>query len=94
MPREFNGKKYIAYARIIGETQARIEIIEDKGDLLSSLAAKEGLMTSPIHDATDLEKEVGTGNVADCCVRVIGDEVYIAALTRDGGFVLDKLYMK
>lgn len=91
---EFNGKKYIAYARIIGETKARIEIIEDKGDLLSSLAAKEGLMTSPIHDATDLEKEVGTGNLADCCVRVIGDEVYIAALTRDGGFVLDKLYMK
>ena len=91
---EFNGKKYIAYARIIGETKARIEIIEDKGDLLASLAAKEGLMTSPIHDATDLEKEVGTGNLADCCVRVIGDEVYIAALTRDGGFVLDKLYMK
>lgn len=91
---EFNGKKYIAYARIIGETKARIEIIEDKGDLLSSLAAKEGLMMSPIHDATDLDKEVATGNLADCCVRVIGENVYIAALTRDGGFVLDKLYLK
>ena len=91
---EFNGKKYIAYARIIGDTKAQIEIIEDKGDLLSSLSAKEGLMVSPIHDATDLDKEVATGNLADCCVRVIGDEVYIAALTRDGGFVLDKLYMK
>ena len=91
---EFNGKKYIAYARIIGDTKAQIEIIEDKGDLLSSLTAKEGLMVSPIHDATDLDKEVATGNLADCCVRVIGDEVYIAALTRDGGFVLDKLYMK
>ena len=91
---EFNGKKYIAYARIIGGMKAQIEIIEDKGDLLSSLAAKEGLMVSPIHDATDLDKEVATGNLADCCVRVIGEEVYIAALTRDGGFVLDKLYMK
>lgn len=91
---EFNGKKYIAYARIVGETKARIEIIEDKGDLLSSLKAKEGLMTSPIHDATDLEKEVASGNLADCCVRVVGDKVYIAALTRDGGFVLDKLYLK
>ena len=91
---EFNGKKYIAYARIIGETKAQIEIVEDKGDLLTSLSAKEGLMVSPIHDATDLDKEVATGNAADCCVRVIGDEVYIAALTRDGGCVLDKLYMK
>ncbi len=91
---EFNGKKYIAYARIIGETKAQIEIVEDKGDLLTSLSAKEGLMVSPIHDATDLDKEVATGNLADCCVRVIGDEVYIAALTRDGGCVLDKLYMK
>jgi len=91
---EFNGKKYIAYARIIGGTKAQIEIIEDKGDLLTSLSAKEGLMVSPIHDATDLDKEVATGNLADCCVRVIGDEVYIAALTRDGGCVLDKLYLK
>ncbi|MBR1491038.1 MAG: hypothetical protein IJ611_10055 [Bacteroidales bacterium] len=91
---ELGGKKYIAYARLIGETKAQIEIIEDKGDLLSSLSAKEGLMVSPIHDATDLDKEVATGNLADCCVRVIGDEVYIAALTRDGGCVLDKLYMK
>ena len=88
------GKKYIAYARLIGETKAQIEIIEDKGDLLSSLSAKEGLMVSPIHDATDLDKEVATGNLADCCFRVIGVEVYIAALTRDGGCVLDKLYMK
>lgn len=91
---EFEGKKYIAYARIIGASKAQIEVIEDKGDLISSLTAKEGLMVSPIHDATDLEKEVATGNLADCCVRVIGEDVYIAALTRDGGFVLDKLGWK
>ena len=91
---EFNGKKYIAYARLIGETKAQIEIIEDNGDLISSLTAKEGLMVSPINDATDLEKEVASGNLADCCVRIIGEEVYIAALTRDGGFVLDKMYLK
>ncbi len=36
---EFQGKKYIAYARIIGGTKAQIEIIEDKGDLLTSLSA-------------------------------------------------------
>ena len=91
---EFEGQKYIAYARIIGDTKAQIEVIEDKGDLITSLAAKEGLMVSPIHDATDLDKEVATGNLADCCVRVIDGEVFIAALTRDGGFVLDKLEWK
>ena len=51
-------------------------------------------MVSPIHDATDLNAAVSTGNIADCCVREIGGEVYIAALTRDGGFVLDKLEWK
>ncbi|GEM_PF-4603094 len=91
---EFNGKKYIAYARIIGEKKAQIEVIEDKGDLLTSLEAKEGLLVSPIHDATDLNKEVATGNLADCCVRTINGVTYIAALTRDGGFVLDKLVLK
>ena len=91
---EFNGKKYIAYARIIGEKKAQIEVIEDKGDLLTSLEAKDGLLVSPIHDATDLNKEVATGNLADCCVRTINGVTYIAALTRDGGFVLDKLVLK
>ena len=91
---EFEGQKYIAYARIIGGTKAQIEVIKDKGDLITSLTAKEGLMVSPIHDATDLDKEVATGNLADCCVLVINGEVYIAALTRDGGFVLDKLEWK
>ena len=87
---ELGGKKYIAYARIIGETKAQMEIVEDKGDLVSSLNGAV-LFASPIHDATDLTKEVATGNLADCCARVIGDVVYIASLTRDGGFVLDKL---
>ena len=90
----FNGKNYIAYARISGETKAWIEVIEDKGDLLTSLNDQTGLLKSPIHDASNLEKEAATGNLADCCVRVINDVVYIAALTRDGGFVLDKLIMK
>jgi len=87
---KFNGKNWIAYARIDGK-KAWVEIIEDKGDLISSLEAQEGLMKAPIHDATNLDSEHATGGVADCCVRVINGEVVIAALTRDGGFVIDKL---
>lgn len=36
----------------------------------------------------------GAGGVADCCVREIGGVVYVAALTRDGGMVLDKLVVE
>lgn len=90
---EFNGKKYIAYARIDGN-KAWIEVIEDKGDLLTSLEAQAGLIKSPIHSATDLDAEFATGGVADCCVRVIDGTVYIAALTRDGGAVVDKMVLK
>ena len=89
---KFNGKDYIAYARISGQ-KAWIEVIEDKGDLLSSLAAQDGLLKSPIHSAANIDAEHATGNIADCCVREIGGDVYIAALTRDGGLVVDKLVL-
>ena len=87
---EFNGQNYIAYARTSGN-KAWVEIIEDKGDLISSLEAQAGLVKSPIHSATDLDADHATGGLADCCVRVIGGEVYIAALTRDGGLIVDKI---
>ena len=90
---EFNKNKYIAYARIDGK-KAWVEVIADKGDLLKSLSEQEGLMKSSIHDAAKLDAEFATGNLADCCVRVVKDTAYIAALTRDGGLIVDKLYMK
>ncbi len=90
---KFNGKNWIAYARIDGE-KAWVEIIEDKGDLITSLEAQEGLMKAPLHSADNLDAAHATGGVADCCVRVINGEVVIAAMTRDGGFVIDKLLFK
>lgn len=89
----FNGKNYIAYARTSGN-KAWIEVIVDKGDLITSLAAQEGLMKSPIHSDSDLDATHATGGVADCCVRIIGGEPYIVALTRDGGLVVDKMVLK
>ena len=89
----FKGQKYIAYARISGN-KAWVEIIKDKGDLLTSLAAQEGIMKAPIHSADNLDAEHETGGLADCAVRVHDGFVYIAALTRDGGFILDKLALE
>lgn len=90
---EFNGKNYIAYARISGN-KAWIEVIEDNGDLISSLEAQAGLLKSPIHSADNLDAEHATGGFADCAVRIVDGTVYIAALTRDGGLVVDKLILK
>ena len=92
---EFNGKKYIAYARINGE-KAWIEVIEDQGTedaFLASIEAQAGMLKAPIHSATDLDAEHATGGVADCCVRIIEGVPYIAALTRDGGMVVYKMIL-
>lgn len=89
----FKGQKYIAYARISGN-KAWIEIIKDKGDLLTSLADQEGIMKAPIHSADNLDTEHETGGLADCAVRAYDGYVYVAALTRDGGFILDKLVLE
>lgn len=87
---EFDGKKYIAYARAT-ETSAQIEVIEDQGtedNFVASIDAQAGLLSAAI------QGELASGNTADCCVREIDGVVYIAALSRDGGLALYKLIMK
>ena len=51
-------------------------------------------MQAPVQHATDMAAAAGSSTLADCSVRIIGDEVYIATLTQNGGLVVDKLYMK
>ena len=89
----YEGKNYIAYARI-SDNKAWIEVIIDKGDLITSLEAQEGILKAPLHDATNIDKEHATGGVADCCVRIINGVPYIAALTRDGGAAVCKMVLK
>lgn len=90
----FEGKKYIAYARLSGDTKAWIEVVEDKGDLLTSLADQTGLMKAPLHSASDLNAEHAHGGLADCCVRTIGGKVFIVGLTRDGGAAVFQMVLK
>lgn len=86
----FNEKAYIACARIASESSC-LEIYEDQGSegtFLASIAAQAGLMKAPILET----KEYST--LADCAVRVIGEEVWFATMTRDGGLAVDKLFLK
>ena len=93
----FNDKKYIACARLIDEGHGCLQIFEDQGteaSFLASIDAQSGLMQAPVQHATDMAAAAGSSTLADCSVRIIGDEVYIATLTQNGGLVVDKLYMK
>ena len=90
---EFNGKEYIAYARLDGK-KACIEIIEKGASLSATIEAPEVLMQIPIHSAASLDSELTTGGLADCAVRVIDGVPYIAALTRDGALTVYKLVLK
>ena len=88
---EFDGKKYMAYARAT-EQSAQIEVIEDQGtedNFVASIDAQAGLLSAPIQT-----EGFASGNTADCCVREIDGVVYIAALSRDGGLALYKLIKK
>ena len=88
---KFNGKNWIAYARITDKNKVWLEIVEDNGNLVSSLEAQAGIMKAPVHSADNLETIHTTGAYADCAVRIINGVPYIATLSRDGGLVLDKL---
>lgn len=88
---EFDGKKYMAYARAT-EQSAQIEVIEDQGtedNFVASIDAQAGLLSAAIQT-----EGFASGNTADCCVREIDGVVYIAALSRDGGLALYKLIKK
>ena len=74
-----------------------LQIFEDQGTeaaFLASIDAQAGLMEAPVQHASDMTVAAGSSTLADCSVRIIGEEVYIATLTQNGGLVVDKLYMK
>lgn len=92
----FNGKKYIAYTLVESEKKGRVQIMEDNGAFKTSLEAKAGLLEAPLQNANDFSAEspAAGGNNGDCAVRIIGEEVFIAAMHTDVGLSLFKMYMK
>ena len=94
---EFNGKKYIAYARLVDSTHGQIEVIEDQGSeasFVASVDAQAGLLTGPLHNKDASVAAAASSTLVDCSVRVIDGEVYIAGLLQNGGAALYKMVLK
>lgn len=105
----FNGKKYIAYVKNASGGDGRFYILEGASsdsweDILG--AKRKVIYQATIHkDAEyfdgDYHADLATGttktspnSALDCSVRVVGDEVYFAALKQGVGLSLFKMSLK
>lgn len=92
---ELGGKKYLAYVKLEGETKSRLQIVETTGaesDFFTAITEKKGLFEAPIQNSgTFDDASAGSGTMADCAVRVIDGEVFIAAMHQGVGLSLFKL---
>lgn len=92
---EFAGKKYLAYVKLEGETKSRLQIVETtgaEGDLFTAISEQEGLLQAPVQNSGEFnDASAGSGTMADCAVRVIDGEVFIAAMHQGVGLSLFKL---
>ena len=96
---EYNGVKYVAWVSMAnGGNKPRLQIVELDGSSLASL--KTGLdayphnvvFEAPIQSESDFAAAGANGGVnADCAVRVINGEVYIAAMGWKNGLSVFKL---
>ena len=92
---EFAGKKYLAYVKLEGETKSRLQIVEttgSEGDLFTAISEQKGLLQAPVQNSGEFnDASAGSGTMADCAVRVIDGEVFIAAMHQGVGLSLFKL---
>ena len=97
---EFEGKKYIAYAKMETTTQSRLIIIEDLGSgaqFKETLHNHNVVYQAPIQHESNFDEESPCPSVhgcVDCSVRIINGEPYIAVLHQNVGLSLFKMSMK
>lgn len=101
---EYDGEKYIAWASLKnGNSKPRLQIIKGDGSSLVTLDAalanyEKNLIAefALANEENDLNKggNEASKTLCDCAVRVIGDEVYIAALGEECGLSLIKISAK
>lgn len=94
---EYDGQKYIAYAKYETSAKGRLVIIKDKGtgaQFLETLQEHDVVFEAPIQDETDFTvaspKTSGNSGI-DCSVRVIDGVPYIAVLQQHVGLSLFKM---
>ena len=100
---EYNGKKFIAFVDLADKTRPQVKVIE--GDyttqegLMAALDAYSEetiLFSAPLQDELDASV-MGFENgiyLGDCCVRTIGDDIYMVAGVNCVGFSMFKLNKK
>ena len=97
---EFNGRKLMAFVDVIDKTRPMLRVIE--GDYstfeglqaaLDAYSAETALFSAPLQDELDPEVVGFTEGIfiGDCCVRTIGEEVYVAAGVNCVGISMFKL---
>lgn len=101
---EYDGEKYIAWTSLKnGNSKPRLQIIKGDGSSLVTLDAalanyEKNLIAefALSNEENDLNKggNEASKTLCDCAVRVIGDEVYIAALGEECGLSLIKISAK
>lgn len=91
----YKGTSYIARVMLEDTTHARLQVFEDptgtEEGFLSAISAAP-IAEAPLQDLSDysVASPFSSGQV-DCAVRIISDQVYIAALMSNGGLSLFKL---
>ena len=101
---EYDGEKYIAWTSLkFGNNMPRLQIIKGDGSSVESLnnalTNYEANLIAEFaisNEENDLTKAGSSASktLCDCAVRVIGDEVYIAALGEECGLSLIKISAK
>ena len=106
---EYNGKRYIAYAKNAGDGDGRFYVLQ--GETSDSWADILGSKRKVIYQADiqqdlayadgEYHEDLATGvtktsshGALDCTARIIGDEVYFAALKQGVGLSLFKMSLK
>ena len=106
---EYNGKRYIAYAKNAGDGDGRFYVLQGEtsdswadilgskrkviyqADIQQDLAYADGEYHADL--ATGVTK-TSSNSALDCTARIIGDEVYFAALKQGVGLSLFKMSLK
>ena len=94
---QYQDQNCIAYVSLYDETKPKLVIIKAAwktvAELKDALDKHEVLFEAPLQskDDPDVQGLAGDDSVGDCCVRTVGDKIYIAAMAQRTGLSVFEL---